>query len=126
MYIGALEHECRKRGLHVGREVPVAGHCDGVMVGTYRVDLLIERRLVLEIKACAPHDDHALLNYLRSTEVEPGLLLYFGRRGSFRRFVFRNALKRHIERKRQSAAISLTPRQSAMSSQFAISSMEAD
>ena len=66
VYVGALEHECRKRGLHVGREVPIPVTYDGVIVGTFRVDLLIERRLVLEVKACAQHQDHykQILGYL--------------------------------------------------------------
>ena len=46
VYVGALYHELRKRGLHVEREVPVAVYYDGIIVGTFRVDLLVEHRLV--------------------------------------------------------------------------------
>lgn len=98
VYVGALEHECVKRGLRVGREVPVPVHYDGVIVGTYRVDLLIENRLVLEIKSCSSiRSEHLkqLLNYLRSTNLELGLLLNFGAQPLVRRFVFRNELKEH-------------------------------
>jgi GxxExxY protein len=54
VYVGALQHECGKRGLHVAREVPAAVYYDGVMVGTYRIDLVIERRLVLETRRLHP------------------------------------------------------------------------
>jgi GxxExxY protein len=96
VYAGALERECAKRGLHVGREVPIAVWYDGVIVGSYRVDLLVERRLVLEIKACAMTPEHPrqLLNYLRCSELELGLLLYFDHKPQVKRVIFRNALKR--------------------------------
>jgi GxxExxY protein len=98
VYVGALEHECRKRGLRVEREVPIAVYYDGIIVGTYRADLLIEGRLVVEVKACStPHGKYArqLLNYLRCTDLELGLLLYFGEKPHVRRFIHRNGLKEH-------------------------------
>lgn len=93
VYAGALEHECRKRGLHVGREIPIPVTYDGVIVGTFRVDLLIERRLVLEIKACPPHKDHysQLLNYLRCADLKLGLLLYFIGEPNVRRIMRRTS-----------------------------------
>jgi GxxExxY protein len=95
-YVGALEHECRKAGLHVEREVPVAVHYDGIIVGSYRVDLLVEGRLILEIKAAVRvTDEHVaqLLNYLRCTDIELGLLLNFGPKPAFKRCIYRNSLK---------------------------------
>ena len=96
-YVGALEHEFRKRGLEVVREAPIAVHYDGIVVGSYKVDLLVERRVIVEVKACSPHQDHSrqVLNYLRCSELEVGLLLYFQRSVTFKRFIFRNELKRH-------------------------------
>jgi GxxExxY protein len=95
VYVGALEHELRKRGLHVERQVPVAVHYDGIIVGTYRVDLLVEHRLVLEIKAASPSssDLKQLVNYLRATDLELGLLLSFGSPPVVKRGIFRNELK---------------------------------
>ena len=97
-YVGALVIECQKRGLVVEREVPIAVHYDGQIVGAFRVDLLIDRKLILEVKVTPPHDDHfkQLLNYLRCSDVEVGLLMYFRRSATFRRCIFRNSLKRHI------------------------------
>jgi GxxExxY protein len=98
VYVGALEHELRKRGLHVERQVPVAVYYDGIIVGSYRVDLLVERRLVLEIKASALSSDDLkqLVNYLRATDLELGLLLSFGPQPVVKRAIFRNELKAHI------------------------------
>jgi GxxExxY protein len=96
VYVGALEHECRKKGLHVEREVPIAVYYDGVIVGTFRVDLLIERRLVLEVKSAstiAPPHLRQLMNYLRCTDFELGLLFNFGDKATFKRCIFRNCLK---------------------------------
>ena len=98
-YVGAMEQECKARGLHVEREAPIAVLYNGVIVGSYRVDLLVERRVIVEVKASAPHESHGLqvLNYLRCSELEVGLLMYFRNSATFRRFVFRNELKRYIQ-----------------------------
>jgi GxxExxY protein len=66
VYLGALEHELRKAGLVVEREVPIAVWYDGVIVGTYRVDLLVERKVIVETKACPSERGHEaqLLSYL--------------------------------------------------------------
>lgn len=95
VYVGALHQELVNRGLKVGREVPIAVYYNDTVVGTYRVDLMVENRLVLEIKAGQPTTQHQrqLLNYLRCTDVELGLLLCFGPRPVVRRFIYRNALK---------------------------------
>lgn len=51
-YAGALAHECEKQGLLVQREVPIAVTYDGVIVGTFRADLVINPSLLVELKAC--------------------------------------------------------------------------
>jgi len=48
VYVGALEHECEKNGMLAQREFPIAVYYDGVIVGSYRADLLIDRRLIIE------------------------------------------------------------------------------
>lgn len=98
VYAGALELECAKRGLHVNREVPIAVEYDGAVVGTYRVDLLIERRLIVEVKASAETNNPALkkqvFNYLRCSNLELALLIFFGGDSpAARRFTCRNVLK---------------------------------
>jgi GxxExxY protein len=51
VYVRALEIECRKLGLRVRREVPIAVRYDGVIVGHYRADLLVNGVVVVEAKA---------------------------------------------------------------------------
>lgn len=50
VYVGALAHECSKQGLLVARKYPIAVYYDEVIVGSFRADLLIERRLIVEGK----------------------------------------------------------------------------
>jgi GxxExxY protein len=90
VYVGALGIELQKAQLHVEREVPVAIHYEGQIVGTYRVDLLVERRLILEVKAevgPAGKFEKQLRNYLRCSELELGLLLIFGDKPIHRRVI---------------------------------------
>ncbi len=93
VYANALTHEMTKRGLRVEREVPVRVWYDGHPVGTFRVDVLVEGAVVVEIKAAralGPTDPQQVLNYLRGTNLEVGLLLHFGPKPSFKRFVSSN------------------------------------
>ena len=81
VYRKALAHELRKLGLEVecGRRVRVL--YDGVIVGDFVCDLLVEHVVLVEIKAIvklAPPHEAQLLNYLTATGIEVGLLLNFG------------------------------------------------
>ena len=95
-YVGALEIELRKAGLRVDREVPVAVEYDGAVVGTYRVDLLVEKKLIIEVKAGpAILDIHErqVRNYLKCSDLEVALLFLFGPKPQFRRFIHTNDRK---------------------------------
>ena len=95
-YVGALHHELLKVGLRAEREAPIAVEYDGVIVGTYRMDLLIEGVLVLEAKAeraINGHHERQLRNYLKASRVEVGILFNFGPRPEFRRFIHTNDRK---------------------------------
>jgi GxxExxY protein len=88
VYARALERELRARGLSVAREVLVEVRYKGAVVGVFRADMLVEGRLVLELKATpalAPHDRAQLHNYLRGSGLEVGLLLHFGPEPEVRR-----------------------------------------
>ena len=81
VYQKALAHELRKAGLHVEWEKPIAVTYDGVPVGDFSVDLLINNRVMVELKAnhaLAPAHEVQLVNYLTATRTEIGLLLNFG------------------------------------------------
>ena len=68
----------------------------GVVVGTFEPDITVENLVILEIKAARavdPAHEAQLLNYLRATEIEVGLLLNFGPKPEFKRMVFDNERK---------------------------------
>lgn len=81
-YEMALFMELQKRGLHVERQVPIAVHYDGVKLEMgYRADLIVENRVILEVKSIElvpPVAYQVLLTYLRFANMKLGILLNFG------------------------------------------------
>jgi GxxExxY protein len=95
VYARALELELSRRGMHATREVCVNVRYAGEVVGQYRADLLVENSVVVELKAhrmLATPDRAQLLNCLRASDLEVGLLLNFGVRPAFLRVVSSNEL----------------------------------
>ena len=94
-------------GLKVQRQVATPVWFRGQQIGDFRADLLVDDAVLIELKAVV-HIDAAheaqLLNYLRATAIEVGLLLNFGPRPQFRRLVFANERKRIRAYPRESAA----------------------
>ena len=93
VYSRALTIELRLRGIRVDREVSFTVYYEGEIVGRYRIDHLVEGRVVLEIKASkalVSTDRDQLLNGLRASNHKVGLLLHFGPRPSFQRVVAEN------------------------------------
>ncbi len=82
IYENALAHRLRKLGFRVEMQFPITVFDeDGTVLGDYFADLLVERCLIVEIKACKGiADEHIvqLLGYLRSSRFEHGLLINFG------------------------------------------------
>jgi GxxExxY protein len=81
VYENAPAHELRKGGLTVLQQHAVAVDYDGVVVGTYTVDLLIEGTILVELKAVKTLDaihTAQCLNYLKATNLRLCLLLNFG------------------------------------------------
>ena len=82
IYENALFHRLRKMSLQVEQQFPLNVYDeDGTILGEYKADLLVENRLIVEIKACQTlADEHTaqLLGYLRSSRIEHGLLINFG------------------------------------------------
>ncbi len=89
VYHNALAHELEKAALAVESEKPIAVHYDGIVVGDFLADLLVENTVLLELKAnqaLSPANEVQLVNYLTATGIEIGLLLNFGaQRLEFRR-----------------------------------------
>src|SRR5215471_16269182 len=81
VYQKALAHELCKVGLKVEDQRPVAVNYDGIVVGDFLADLVVEDRVILELKAnqmLVLANEVQLVNYLTATGIEVGLLLNFG------------------------------------------------
>jgi GxxExxY protein len=82
VYENALVHELRKSGLTVSQQHPMAVRYDGIVVGEYTVDLLVEHNVLVELKVAGAIDDihrAQCLNYLKATGLHLCLLLNFGK-----------------------------------------------
>jgi len=96
VYENSLLYELTKRGIKAQAQYPLSVHYDGVVVGEYFADLIVEDGLILEIKSVKsllPEHEAQLLNYLKATEIEVGLLLNFGPKPEVKRKVFDNDKK---------------------------------
>jgi GxxExxY protein len=81
VYENALKLELRRLGISVQQQVKLPVFYEGVQVGLYFPDLLIEGQLVIELKAIltlAPEHEMKLLHYLAATGIDDGLLINFG------------------------------------------------
>jgi len=88
VYRNALMLELARRGLHAVSEAPISVHYDGQPVGQYFADILVNDRVVCELKACerlTPQHEAQLVNYLTATGLDVGLLINFGRSVMVRR-----------------------------------------
>jgi GxxExxY protein len=84
-------------GLLVPPKTPLQVWFRGAVVGIFEPDITVENLVILELKSARAIDaahEAQLLNYLRATEVEVGLLLNFGPKPEFKRMVFDNERKR--------------------------------
>jgi len=91
----ALERELLQRGRRVGREVSIPIIYKGDTLTWQRVDMIVDERVVVEIKstyALPPTAKPQTLNYLRSTNLEVALILHFGPEPKFHRLVHSNKL----------------------------------
>jgi len=97
VYQNALMVTLRKHGHQAEVQQPVDVHFEDVVVGHYYADLIIDRLVIIELKSveslCDAHEAQ-LLNYLRATDIEVGLLLNFGPKPQVKRKVFSNTRKR--------------------------------
>jgi GxxExxY protein len=97
VYARALSIELGSRGLQVESEVPVSVYYRDTEVGRFRADQVVNGVVLVELKAAerivGAHEQQ-VLNYLTATRLEVGLLLNFGPRPSFKRFVLTNDRKK--------------------------------
>lgn len=97
VYQRSLALALKSAGLEVCSRIDIPVWFRGQQVGQFEGDLLVEKCVLLELKAArALNSAHQaqLLNYLRATEIEVGLLLNFGPKPEFKRVAYDNSRKR--------------------------------
>jgi GxxExxY protein len=91
VYENALLIELRQMGIAVSPQAQLKVKYKGAVVGDYQADLLVEGRVIIELKASSvlePNHEAQLMNYLRASGLKVGFLLNFGRpRLQYKRFV---------------------------------------
>ncbi len=96
VYQNSLYVELRSKGFEVEAQKQIKVYFKGKEVGVYYADLIVNNLIILELKAAeyiVEEFEWQLLNYLRGTNKEVGLLLNFGKKPEFKRKVFENARK---------------------------------
>ena len=103
VYQNALYIELISRGFSVQPQKQINVYFKGTKVGEYYSDMIVDEIIILELKtkeSLAPEHEAQLLNYLKATEIEVGLLLNFGLDPQFKRKIFTNDRKKSIKSKR--------------------------
>ena len=96
VYEEAMVIALRAKGLQVEQQVAIPVWFRGQTIGTYEADLIVERSVIIELKAVrqvAEAHIAQLMHYLRATQIEVGLVMNFGHTPEFKRRVFENARK---------------------------------
>lgn len=91
VYRNALEIELREAGVGCNVEVPLKVNYRGQEVGVYYADMIVERKIVVEVKAVStllPVHEVQLVNYLKATGMRLGLLINFGQSVKVKRRIF--------------------------------------
>lgn len=90
IYENALLIELSKLGLKCIKQKPISVYYDGLIIGEYFADIIVNDVVIIELKAaeslCTEHECQ-LVNYLKATDIEVGLLLNFGKKPQFKRKV---------------------------------------
>lgn len=93
VYENSMLIELVAMGLSVYKQEPIKVYYEDKQVGEYYADIIVEGCVIVELKAaeglCEEHE-FQLINYLKATEIEVGLLLNFGKKPEFKRKVFSN------------------------------------
>lgn len=93
VYENALSLELKSNGLQINKQLPIEIFYFESQVGKYFADIVVENKVIIEIKTeenIHPAHEAQLLNYLKATEIDVGLLLNFGKQPQFKRMIFEN------------------------------------
>ena len=97
VYENALAIELRKIGFEVKCQFPINVYYESEIVGDYYADIIVNNLVIIELKATKQLDEeheYQLINYLKATKVELGLLVNFGKEAVYKRKVFMNCNKK--------------------------------
>ncbi len=97
VYKNAMFYELQAQGLVCEVEKSIKVYYKSLLVGEYRADIVIENKVILELKASQVlvyENELQLINYLKATDIEVGLLLNFGKNPEFKRKIFTNDNKK--------------------------------
>jgi GxxExxY protein len=107
VYENALTVVLAEHGLLVENQKSISVYFRGHNIGDFKTDLIINGKVIVELKAIRsldPVHEAQLINYLKATNIEVGLLLNFGRKPEFKRFVYSNKRKNISDNQRKSVA----------------------
>lgn len=97
VYENALIIELQNNSLNCSQQSPIKVYYQQTQVGTYFADILVEDKVILELKAgdggIILEHELQLVNYLKATEYEVGLILFFGEKPTMKRKIFTNQHK---------------------------------
>ncbi len=96
VYENAMMIEFKRIGIPVVSQSAIKVVYESEVIGEYFADILVDNKVIVEIKAAkslAVENEAQLLNYLKATDIEVGLLLNFGPKPDFKRKVFDNIRK---------------------------------
>lgn len=92
VYENALTHELRKHGFTANQQVAYQVFYDGLLMGDYVADMVIDDKIIIEVKASekdTPIHKAQLINYLKASGIQLGILVNFGLKFfSFERVIF--------------------------------------
>jgi len=96
IYENAMMIEFRREGIPAVPQSPIKVFYEGELIGEYYADILVDNKVIVEIKAAkrlTEENEAQLLNYLKATDIEVGLLLNFGTKPELKRKAFDNLRK---------------------------------
>lgn len=93
VYENALMIELQKMNLQCCKQHPIDVYYDEQLIGKYYANIIVNDFIIIELKAqkcLCPEHEAQLINYLKATKIEVGLLLNFGLKAEFKRKIFEN------------------------------------
>lgn len=99
VYENSMMIELQSLGLNCEKQKPISVFYKSTQVGEYFADINVEDKVILELKAAEgiiEEHEAQLLNYLKATEIEVGLLFNFGKKPQFKRQIFENIYKKSV------------------------------